>query len=174
MRSIPKIVVPMLTVVLISLNASNASSQTQDLRDELLRAFDNSTKELEIGTERVRGHEIGKNKFKPCRGKEIEIRNRPLHESDKCAEPGRPTGISFVTAVIVGWDPATLSLDVRMAGEERTRLLYVPESVLQVKDNALSSMNRLEFNWTSQLNREVMIFFAIPERMEGIAFTNPR
>ena len=164
----------MLTAILISLNASNASSQTQNLRDELLRAFDNSTKELEIGTERVRGHEIGKNRFKPCKGKEIEIKNRPLHESDKCTEPGRPTGVSFATAVIVGWDPATLSLEVRIAGEERSRLLYVPESVLLIKDNALSSLNRSEFNWTPQRNTEVLIFLAIPERIEGIAFTNPR
>lgn len=167
----PKAVLSPLALIVILCVPHLAKSQ-EKLTELLLRAYNESTKELVIGGERVRGHEIGNNKFRTCKGDVIEINNRPLRNSDKCREPGLPANIPSYRVDIMAWDETTSFLDVRKEGTNEILRLYVPESAKFVTPNRPGPLDRSKLkNMDPSLLGEIVIFQAIPERIEGISFT---
>ena len=167
----PKAVLSLLTLIVILCVPHSAKSQ-EKLSEVLLRAYNESTKELVVGGERVRGHEIGNNKFRTCNGDVIEINNRPLRKSDKCREPSLPANIPSYRVAIMGWDEATSLLDVRKEGTDNIIRLYVPESATLVTPDQPKPLDRSKLkNMDPSRLGEILIFQAIPERIEAISFT---
>jgi hypothetical protein len=161
-------------LILIVLCLPQPAGGQENINQLLLKTFEDSTTEMIVDGEPVRGHDIGNNKFKPCTGDVVKI-FRPLRNSDKCPDEGQPSGVQTFRANFIAWDQRTSFLEVRKQDSERSVRLYIPESIKLVSSGRLEKFDRSQLTKLdlSQLS-DTVIYQVIPQRIEAISFRTNR
>jgi len=101
---------------------------------QLTTAFEKSAEEVILGDGiKIKGHQIGRGQFKPCKGDTIDIGNFKPEPSDPC--PGDPGTYQLRLKKVtpLSFDQNTRILKARVEGESEELQIFIPSSAVLIE-----------------------------------------
>lgn len=133
---------------------------------QLTTAFENSAEEVILGDGiTIRGRQMGRGQFKPCKGDPIDIGNFKPEPSDPCPrEPGTHQ-LRLKKVIPLSFDKDTSILKVRVEGGEELEI-FIPRSAVLIEGGKDPSPMTME-SLLHASQRSISVVYVLEGRAEA-------
>ena len=160
-------------LAVLSIFSFSAKARAQEisskLEEEVLKAFAESTEEMEVDGVKIRGHVIGNGKFKSCEGRVMDINNRPLSKADRCRQSGGPRNVVKLVGEVVGVDKEKSVIELKRDDTGEVVKLFIPPSIKLITDGRIDPRRTMSLEGMSIRTQKIAIFSVEPGRAEAVA-----
>ena len=134
---------------------------------QLATAFEKSAEEVILGDGiKIRGRQIGRGQFKPCKGDPIDIGNYKPEPSDPCPRDPGTHQLRLKKVIPLSFDKDTSILKVRVEGESEELEIFIPPSAVLIEGLKDPSPLTIEsFRYASQ--RSITMVYFLEGRAEA-------